>query len=41
LIAVDTIDGPLAGKIKWTVNTGGEVVSSPVITEDGRVSKNN
>ena len=41
LIAVNTIDGPLAGKIKWTVNTGGEVVSSPVITEDGRVSKNN
>ena len=41
LIAVNTIDGPLAGKIKWTVNTGGEVVSSPVITEDGKVSKNN
>lgn len=39
LIAVNTMDGPLAGKIKWTVNTGGEVVSSPVITEDGRVSK--
>ena len=39
LIAVNTIDGPLAGKIKWAVNTGGEVVSSPVITEDGRVSK--
>ncbi|KAL9971353.1 hypothetical protein ACROYT_G023866 [Oculina patagonica] len=37
LIAVNTIDGPLAGKVKWTVNTGGEVVSSPVITEDGRV----
>lgn len=41
LIAVNTIDGPLAGQIKWTVNTGGEVVSSPVITEDGRVSTNN
>lgn len=38
LIAVNTVDGPLAGKIKWIVNTGGEVVSSPVITEDGRVS---
>lgn len=39
LIAVNTMNGPLAGKIKWTVNTGGEVVSSPAITEDGRVSK--
>ena len=38
LIAVNTMNGPLAGKIKWSVHTGGEVVSSPVITEDGRVS---
>lgn len=37
LIAVNSVNGPLAGKLKWTVNTGGEVVSSPVITEDGRV----
>ena len=38
LIALNTLTGPLMGKLQWTVNTGGETVSSPVITEDGRVS---
>ena len=37
LIAVNTHTGPLAGTLKWTLDSGGEVVSSPVITGDGKV----